>query len=77
MAREEHHVVHNPNGGWDVKRNGAQRVSAHTETKADALKIGRQISRNQRTEFIVHLVDGKIQNSDSHGKDPCPPRDSK
>lgn len=77
MAREEHHVVHNSNGGWDVVRNGAQRVSAHAETKADALKIGRQISRNQGTEFIVHRVDGKIQNSDSHGNDPCPPKDSK
>ena len=20
MARSTHHVVHNPNGGWDVKR---------------------------------------------------------
>lgn len=77
MARNEHHVVHNPNGGWDVMRNDAQRASIHTETKADAVKLGRQISLNQGTEFIVHGIDGKIQNSDSHGKDPCPPRDMK
>jgi uncharacterized protein YdaT len=77
MARDEHHVVHNPNGGWDVKRNDSQRVSVHTETKSDAVKMGRQISHNQGTEFIVHGIDGKIQNSDSHGKDPCPPKDTK
>ncbi len=77
MVRDEHHVIHNPNGGWDVKRNNAQRASLHTETKAEAVKAGRQISRNQGTEFVVHGMNGRIQNSDSHGNDPCPPRDRK
>ncbi len=75
MARDTHHVVHNPNGGWDVKRGGGQRASAHADTKAAAEKIGRGISRNQGTEFIIHGLDGKIQRSDSHGNDPCPPKD--
>lgn len=77
MERSEHHVVHNPNGGWDVKRNDSQRASIHAATKVEALKAGRIISRNQGTEFIVHGMDGRIQNSDSHGNDPCPPRDRK
>lgn len=77
MARNEHHVVHNPNGGWDVKRNGGQRASVHTETKTNAIKAGRQISQNQGTELIIHGINGRIQNSDSHGKDPCPPKDTK
>ena len=75
MARDTHHVVHNPNGGWDVKRGGGQRASAHVDTKVEAEKIGREISKNQVTEFIVHGLDGKIQRSDSHGNDPCPPKD--
>ena len=75
MARETHHVVHNPNGGWDVKRGGGQRASAHVDTKVEAEKIGRKNSKNQGTEFIVHGLDGKIQRSDSHGNDPCPPKD--
>lgn len=65
MARDEHHVVHNPNGGWDVKRNNAQKASVHTETKAEAIKVGRQISRNQGTEFIIHGMNGRIQNPDA------------
>lgn len=77
MARNEHHVVHNPNGGWDVKRNKARRASIHTDTKAEAVRDGRRISYNQGTEFIVHGMDGRIKNSDSHGNDPCPPRDKK
>lgn len=76
MSRDEHHVVPNSKrGGWDVKRNGAQRASGHYETKADAMKAGREISRNQGTEFIPHRKDGTIQNPDSHGNDPCPPKD--
>lgn len=73
--RPEHHVVHNPSGGWDIKKNGAQRASAHAETKAEAIRIGRGFSKNQDTELVVHGLDGKIQNPDSHGSDPCPPKD--
>ena len=77
MARDEHHVVSNPKGGWDVKRNGSQRASVHTETKAEAVRVDRQISRNNGTEFVIHGMNGRIQNPDSHGNDPCPPRDKK
>lgn len=77
MSRDEHHVVHNPGGGWDVKRSDAERSSGHFETKQDAIDQGRKISQNQGTEFIIHNMDGKISNSDSHGNDPCPPRDQK
>ena len=73
--RKEHHVVPNPNGGWDVKRGGGERASVHTDTKAEAVKVGREISQNQGSEFIIHGLDGKIQRSDSHGNDPCPPKD--
>lgn len=69
-----HHVVPNPNGGWDVKRAGASRASSHHETKRDAVDRGREISQNQGTEFRVHNRDGQIANSDSHGRDPYPPK---
>ncbi len=75
MPRDEHHIVSNSNGGWDVKRSGGERASAHADTKAEAVNIGRGISQNQRTELIIHGSDGRIQRSDSHGNDPCPPRD--
>lgn len=78
MPRKEHHVVPNSDrGGWDVKRNGAKRVSGHYETKSDAMKAGRTMSRNANSEFIPHDKHGRIQNPDSHGKDPCPPKDKK
>ncbi|QTD57197.1 DUF2188 domain-containing protein [Parasphingorhabdus cellanae] len=71
---ESHHVVPNPKGGWDVKRGGSERASGHFELKSDAVNIGRQISRNQGTEFRIHNRDGRIAQSDSHGNDPSPPK---
>lgn len=71
---ESHHIVPNPAGGWDVKRGGGQRASAHFDTKAEAVDRGREISRNQGTELRIHNRDGRIGSSDSHGNDPNPPR---
>ena len=75
MPRNEHHIVPNKNGGWDVTRNNAARASGHFNSQKDAIKYGRQISKNQGTELIIHGRDGKIRRPDSHGNDPCPPRD--
>jgi hypothetical protein len=77
VGRKTHHVVPNPNGGWDVKKGGSDRASIHTDTKQEAIDRGRSISRNQGTEFLIHGRDGKIQKSDSHGHDPNPPKDSR
>jgi hypothetical protein len=69
-----HHVVPNPNGGWDVKKGGAERASGHFDRKQEAVDKGRIISRNQGTEFVIHGQDGRIQQKDSHGNDDFPPR---
>lgn len=74
MAKQKsHHVVPNPDGGWDVKKAGSERASKHTDTKQEAVEKARQISKNQGTELYIHGKDGKIQQKDSHGNDPFPP----
>lgn len=78
MSRKSIHVVPNNNqGGWNVKKGGAQRASVHTKTKAEAVKMGRVISQRSGSELVIHGKDGKIQRSDSHGNDPCPPKDQR
>ena len=78
MARKTVHVTpSNSQSGWNVKKGGAQRASVHTNTKADAIKMGRVISQRSGSELIIHGKDGRIQRSDSHGNDPCPPKDKK
>ena len=78
MPRKTVHVVpNNDKGGWNVKKSGSQRASIHTETKVEAVKMGRIISQRSGSELIIHGRDGKIQRTDSHGNDPFPPRDKK
>jgi len=75
MARKTHHVVPSSIGGWDIKKGGSKRSSFHFKRKREAVNKARKISRNQKTELIVHNQNGKISGKDSHGRDPCPPKD--
>jgi hypothetical protein len=65
-----HHVVPDADGGWNVRRGGAERASGHFDTKAEATERAREISRNAGTELKIHNRDGRIAESDSHGHDP-------
>ena len=72
---KSHHVVPNPKGGWDVKVSGGQKAIKHTDLKQEAIAVARKISNNQDTELVIHNKNGQIGPKDSHGNDPCPPRD--
>ena len=76
MPRKERHVVPNSDkGGWDSKRENAERSSKHFETKKEAMDWSREKSKQEKSELISHGKDGKIQNPNSHGNDPVPPYD--
>jgi uncharacterized protein YdaT len=77
MTRRTHHVVPDPAGGWNVKKGGGARSSVHCDTKQEAIEQGRRISQNQGTELVIHNKDGRIFRTDSHGNDPCPPKDKR
>jgi hypothetical protein len=74
MPRKERHVVPNKEGGWDSKREKTQRASKHFKTKKEAMDWSRQKSRSEGSELIPHKRNGRIQNPDSHGNDPNPPK---
>lgn len=69
----QHHVVPHPDG-WAVIRSGSEKPSHVLPTKQEAENVGREISRNQETELVIHGKDGKVQRRDSHGNDPHPPK---
>lgn len=75
MGKKSTHVVHDPNGGWSVKKEGASRASKRFDKKEDAVAWGRSISKKEGTEFVIHGRDGTIKSKDSYGDDPNPPRD--
>ena len=55
------HVTPHPLGGWQVKGAGNQRATVRTETQAKAMKIAREIAINNKSELIVHGMDGRIR----------------
>ncbi len=68
------HVVPHPRGGWQVKGAGNNKATVRTNTQKAAIEIARTISKNQRSELIIHGTNGQIRGKDSHGKDPYPPK---
>ncbi len=62
---------------WGVKGEGNDKYTVITDHKFQAENKGREIARNQGSELIIHGKDGKIQDKDSYGNDPYPPKDKK
>lgn len=77
MSRKTTHVVPGPNNNWKIIQGGSERASAYRDNKSDAVDRAREISINTGSELIIHNRDGKISHCDSHGHDPCPPKDKR
>ncbi len=75
MSKKSNHVVPSKDRGrWDVKKSGSTRASKSFDRKEDAVKYGRKLSRKEKTELYIHKKDGRIQDRNSYGKDPFPPK---
>lgn len=73
MANKPVHVT--PRGDkWAVLREGGERASSLHDTQRSAEQAGRQLARNDRTEFLLHGQNGRIRERDSYGNDPHPPK---
>ncbi len=73
MGRNQH-VTKHPSGGWQVKGAGNSRATARTSTQREAITIARGIATNQKSEVLIHGMDGHIRARDSYGHDPFPPK---
>lgn len=76
MVKKTNHVVPSSTG-WGVKKSGASRASKTFDTKAKAIDYGISLSKREKTELYIHKANGIIQNKNSYGKDPYPPKDKK
>ena len=74
MAKKAIEVVPHDKG-WAVKKEGGERASSLHDTKAAAVKQGTQQAKNEKTELVIKKEDGTIQNKNSFGNDPHPPKD--
>ena len=68
------HVTPHPKGGWQIIGAGNERATKITDTQAAAIDIARQIARNQKTELLIHGLNGRIRARDSYGNDSFPPK---
>jgi hypothetical protein len=75
MGKNQHVTPHGKD--WQVKGAGNQKATVVTSTKAEAQKLATGIAKNQKSEVVIHGQNGQIQNKNSFGNDPCPPKDKK
>jgi len=75
----DYDVTPNPEGGWNARREGADRASSHHSTQRDAQQAATRYAGNSGGgEVRIHGTDGRIRNSNTIGKpDPNPLRDRK
>ena len=76
MAKTQH-VVPKNTGGWVVVKCGSDKATKHFETKQPAVDYARDLAKKQAAELEIHNKNGTIGQNDSHGNDPCPPKDKK
>lgn len=75
MSKRQHVVPHA--GRWAVRGEGNERVTSVHHSQAQAIEAARRIAICQRSDVVIHGRDGRIRDSDSYGRDRCPPRDAK
>src|SRR5437868_2821200 len=72
-SKADAHVLKHEDGGWAVRREGRQRLSAHSSTKQEAVRRARELVRNAGGgEVVVHDSHGRITDRDTitPGRDP-------
>ncbi len=63
--------------GWGIRGENNERLTKTFEKKSDAIECAKDIAKNQKSELTILKKDGQIQNKNSYGNDPMPPKDKK
>lgn len=58
---DSYFVSPHPDGGWQVKRTGAQRALKIFDTKAEADVYAKRVATNQEISVVRQKKDGKFQ----------------
>lgn len=75
MTHKNIHTVYNSGREmWENKKEGSGTPLSSHHTKNNALDKAESIARQAEVEHFIHGKDGKIQERNSYGNDPFPPR---
>jgi uncharacterized protein YdaT len=69
MSKNDVHIVPD-NKQWAVKLEKEKQAQKVVSTQREAIKIGREIAKSNKSELIVHGRDGAIREKNTYGKDP-------
>jgi hypothetical protein len=76
MGNKNIHTV--PAGNkWAVKKEGSKEPISTHKLKVNAMQKAVVVAKKDHVEHVIHGKDGKIQDKDSYGKDPNPPKDKR
>lgn len=68
------HVTRNSDGTWNVLGEKNSKVTKIHDNQIQAIHHAREIAINQKSEVVIHGVNGKIRAKDSYGNDSYPPK---
>ena len=78
MSNKQIHTVWNQEKSrWENKKPNSERISSQADTKAEAMDKARIQAIREKLEHVPHKKKGRIQNPNSYGNDPNPPKDKK
>lgn len=65
QTKKTHHVVPNIDGTWTIRKGGSWKSFGLFARKQDAIERARQISREEKSELVIHHDDGRITHPDT------------
>jgi hypothetical protein len=75
MANKNIHTVYNQDRRmWENKAEKSSDIISSHHNKENALNKAENIAEERKVEHFIHGKDGKIQERNSYGNDPFPPR---
>lgn len=78
MAKKDIHTVYNKDRKmWETKLEGHEKPLSSSRLKETAKEKSIREAKKRKVEHVIHKMDGTIQDSDSYGNDPNPPKDKK
>jgi hypothetical protein len=74
MSKKDYWTSPRSEGGWAVRRTGADKAASVHDSQEDAWKEAKRLARGAGSEAILQGRDGQIRARNSYGNDPFPPR---
>ncbi len=65
---------YNEDGVWKSKVDGGSRAAQTGGTKAEQTAVGKKMAQDRRVEHTIKKLDGTIEEKNSYGNDPNPPK---